>query len=410
MASTTKIMTAFLVTSLAKSEPAVLDEIVTFSQRADDTIGSTAGVRVGEKISVRELLYGLLLPSGNDASVALAEHFGKRLAGNNSAEDSNPYDQFVAAMNQKAKGVGTCEHELREPQRTHRPQPQNQSPRLNDPVVPGDATTSVSRDRGHRATRLHGGGPRGISPQPRLAKLKPAAPHRGLQRCEDRHNQCCRILPRVAWYKRATISRLLVVVLGSSSTDARYADTRNLFRWAWNQMGITGMTDALPIHKMRIVLAYRWHLQRSCNLLPCAGDRAPVVLTDAARSSCTRRPSSSMDTTTCPGNCDNRGRSRSTNSTSAHPQAKLHTDIPRLKEGGVGAQFWSVYVPASTAYNGTALSATLEQIDMVQAMLQRYPATFELALTVDDIHRIRAVGQDRIADRRGREGTASRIR
>ncbi len=83
-------------------------------------------------------------------------------------------------------------------------------------------------------------------------------------------------------------------------------------------------------------------------------------------------------------------------------QSTLHTDIPRLRQGGVGAQFWSVYVPASTAYDGTALIATLEQIEMVDAMIDRYPETFELALTVDDIERIHAAG--RIASLIGVEG------
>ena len=66
-------MTALLVTRLAEANPEVLSETVTFSQRADDTSGSTAGLLANEKISVGELLYGLLLPSGNDASVALAK-------------------------------------------------------------------------------------------------------------------------------------------------------------------------------------------------------------------------------------------------------------------------------------------------------------------------------------------------
>ena len=51
------------------------------------------------------------------------------------------------------------------------------------------------------------------------------------------------------------------------------------------------------------------------------------------------------------------------------PQPKMHTDIPRLKAGGVGAQFWSVYVPAETAKKGTALQDTLEQIALVQEMI-----------------------------------------
>jgi membrane dipeptidase len=84
------------------------------------------------------------------------------------------------------------------------------------------------------------------------------------------------------------------------------------------------------------------------------------------------------------------------------PQATLQTDIPRLRKGGMGAQFWSVWVPATTAYDGTALVSTLEQIDLVHAMIDRYPDTFELALTVDDIRRIHAEGK--IASLIGVEG------
>ena len=64
-------MTAYLVPSLAEKDPKVLDEIVTFSERADKTSGSTSDVKAGEKLPVGELLYGLMLPSGNDASVCV---------------------------------------------------------------------------------------------------------------------------------------------------------------------------------------------------------------------------------------------------------------------------------------------------------------------------------------------------
>ncbi len=84
------------------------------------------------------------------------------------------------------------------------------------------------------------------------------------------------------------------------------------------------------------------------------------------------------------------------------PQATLQTDIPRLRQGGMGAQFWSVWVPSATAYDGTALTSTLEQIDLVHAMLKRYPETFELALTSDDIRRIHDEGK--IASLIGVEG------
>ncbi len=86
----------------------------------------------------------------------------------------------------------------------------------------------------------------------------------------------------------------------------------------------------------------------------------------------------------------------------SQPQPKLHTDLARLRQGGVKAQFWSVYVPASTRQDGKALATTLEQIAIVKAMIERYPDVFELALTVDDVERI--VGQGKIASMIGVEG------
>ena len=86
----------------------------------------------------------------------------------------------------------------------------------------------------------------------------------------------------------------------------------------------------------------------------------------------------------------------------ALPQSRLHTDIPRLKAGNVGAQFWSVYVPARTAIAGTALLQTLEQIELVQTMVKRYPNEFQLALSTADIERSRQAGK--IASLIGVEG------
>lgn len=67
-------------------------------------------------------------------------------------------------------------------------------------------------------------------------------------------------------------------------------------------------------------------------------------------------------------------------------QPAIMTDIPRLRSGGVGGQFWSVYVPAELA-GQAAVTATLEQIDIVHRMMRKYPETFELALTADDVER-----------------------
>ncbi|MEU6706339.1 dipeptidase [Streptomyces wuyuanensis] len=79
----------------------------------------------------------------------------------------------------------------------------------------------------------------------------------------------------------------------------------------------------------------------------------------------------------------------------------LHTDIPRLRAGGVGAQFWSVYVRSDMA-GDEAVSATLEQIDVVDRLLARYPADLARALTADDMESARKEG--RIASLMGAEG------
>lgn len=89
MASTTKIMTALVVLETAK-----LEDIVTVSKRAAQIGGSTMHLKQGEQISVKGLMYGLLLRSGNDAAIALAEH----VAGS--------VEAFCELMNDKAKQLG----------------------------------------------------------------------------------------------------------------------------------------------------------------------------------------------------------------------------------------------------------------------------------------------------------------
>jgi len=78
-----------------------------------------------------------------------------------------------------------------------------------------------------------------------------------------------------------------------------------------------------------------------------------------------------------------------------------HTDIPRLREGMVGAQFWSVYIPSNATETGAA-KMQLEQIDIAHQVIRRYPDVFELALTADDAERIFRSG--RIASMLGMEG------
>ena len=86
MASTTKIMTCMVVL-----ENGELTDTVIVSKKAAGTGGSRVGLKTGDKVSVQDLLYGLMLCSGNDAAVALAEHVGGSVEG------------FADLMNEKAR-------------------------------------------------------------------------------------------------------------------------------------------------------------------------------------------------------------------------------------------------------------------------------------------------------------------
>lgn len=88
IASTTKIMTAVLAIESGK-----LDDIVTISESVLESHGSGIYVSVGEKISLRHLVYGLLLRSGNDAALAIEDYLGG-------------HKKFISAMNTKAKEIG----------------------------------------------------------------------------------------------------------------------------------------------------------------------------------------------------------------------------------------------------------------------------------------------------------------
>ena len=89
MASTTKIMTAIIALENGR-----LDDVVTVSKRAASIRGSTINLREGQKMTLREMLYGLMLNSGNDAAIAIAEHVGGSVEG------------FIDMMNRKAAQVG----------------------------------------------------------------------------------------------------------------------------------------------------------------------------------------------------------------------------------------------------------------------------------------------------------------
>ena len=83
------------------------------------------------------------------------------------------------------------------------------------------------------------------------------------------------------------------------------------------------------------------------------------------------------------------------------PVPSLMTDIPRLRQGGVGGQFWSVYTPG-TMQGQEAVRVTLEQIDIVHRMTRKWGETFQMANTADDVDR--AFKNGKIASMIGMEG------
>lgn len=132
-----------------------------------------------------------------------------------------------------------------------------------------------------------------------------------------------------------------------------------------------------------------------------AQDRSPVTLTDAARKL-------HASTVLVDGHNDLPWAFRELGTPSfekldiSKSQPSLHTDIPRLRKGGVKAQFWSVYVPASTRLRGESLQATLEQIEFVHNMVKQYPDDFQLCLTTQEVED--AISKGRIASMIGMEG------
>lgn len=85
-----------------------------------------------------------------------------------------------------------------------------------------------------------------------------------------------------------------------------------------------------------------------------------------------------------------------------HPQGRaMHTDLTRARAGKLGAQYWSVYVPASLD-EPEAVQMTIEQIDVTKRLINRYPDDLQLALTADDVES--AIASGRIASMLGMEG------
>jgi len=234
-ASIVKVMTALLVLERARAEPAILDETVTVSPRAGTETGSSAQLRPGDRATVRELLYGLMLPSGNDAAVALAEHVGGRLC----AAAGDPLERFVAAMNDRATSLGLARTSYGNP---------------HGMTVPGKGSTALDTaalvrkaledplfreivaTRRHMATLENVDGYRRDVVWINTNRLLGIEGYAGVKTGTTDAAGCC-----LASYGSRGGRNLIVVVLGAASSESRYVDARNLFRHAWRMLGVKEM-------------------------------------------------------------------------------------------------------------------------------------------------------------------------
>lgn len=253
-ASTTKMMCALAVLELAAADPAVLDEWVVVSKLADGTAGSTADLHEGEKVRVRDGLYALMLPSGNDMGNAFAEHFHPRLP---PPGDETPAEattaasatrmNFVAEMNRGARRLGMDGTTYR--------------------IAYGDgggsdARTTTARDlvalafaarkhplfrevvssASHAATILRPDGTERQAEWENTNELLRLANYDGVKTGTTPAAGHCLVATGTHGGRS-----LIVVTLGSSSAAARFADSRNLFRWAWRELRRTnGAPSAGP--------------------------------------------------------------------------------------------------------------------------------------------------------------------
>lgn len=117
-ASTTKILTALLAI-----EKGNLKDVITVGKEINliNKDSSKAGLYVGQRISLKNLIYGLMLPSGNDAANTIAVYIGRKASGNKGLTQQQAISHFVKLMNQRGKDLGVKESNFTNPHGYHNP-------------------------------------------------------------------------------------------------------------------------------------------------------------------------------------------------------------------------------------------------------------------------------------------------
>jgi len=229
IASTTKMMTVLLIAKEIQNDPSGLEESISFSKRADQTIGSSATVRAGESIRLKDALYGLMLPSGNDASVALAEWYGLRKGA--AERKLDPLKLFIDAMNEQATELKMNHSTFRNTHGLTHPEHKSSCAdliTLARELMKFPLVMEIVQTRQYSCTVK---GQEGYTRRLSWTNTNQLLDRQGYLGFKtgttDAAGACLVSLSRME------DDETIVVVLGSSGSAARYSDSRNLHRWSW---------------------------------------------------------------------------------------------------------------------------------------------------------------------------------
>ena len=229
IASTTKMMTVLLIAKEIQNDPSALEESISFSKRADQTTGSSATVRAGESIRLKDALYGLMLPSGNDASVALAEWYGLRKGA--AEQKIDPLKLFIDAMNEQATQLQMNQSTFRNPHGMTHPEHKSSCAdliTLARELMKFPLVMEIVQTREYSCTVQ---GQEGYTRRLRWTNTNQLLDRQGYLGFKtgttDAAGACLVSL------SQHEDTETIAVVLGSSGSAARYSDSRNLHRWSW---------------------------------------------------------------------------------------------------------------------------------------------------------------------------------
>jgi D-alanyl-D-alanine carboxypeptidase (penicillin-binding protein 5/6) len=174
-----------------------------------------------------------MLPSGNDAATALAEHFGKRLA-NAEKKDQDPLQSFIDAMNQEARRLEMKQTQFRNPHGMSHPEHRSTCEdlvRLAREILKFPLLRKIISTREFRCeTQGKDGYTRKLTWR-NGNELLSSGGYIGIKTGTTDNAGACLVSCSIRDGKE-----LIVVVLGSSGSAARYSDSRNLHRWGWSSL------------------------------------------------------------------------------------------------------------------------------------------------------------------------------